>query len=270
MIDLTILSIFRQSSSYLARYFSQIEKAFQLSDGRCHALWLEGDSTDDTCALLAQKKRELEQMGHLVTIVKNDLRKELWPSVKNAKRWNQLAACWNKCLGSLLPSKIAVCVESDLIWDPSIIQKIVPKLDKEHQVIAPMLLLDKSKEVMGEWWFYDTWGFSRGKHKFRLTNPYWKRMKHLRHEKELLEVSTAGGLLGSTYDVYHKSKWDLETCILSYPQGTKVFLDKTLQIYHPATRFINEASQIKIRARKALNSLMDRYALARGYEKITM
>ena len=169
MFELTILSIFRQSAAYLPRYFSQVQKAFELRQGPCHAVWLEGDSQDETYSLLKSEKEKLESLGHTVTLIKFDLKGPHWSStVNHSNRWAQLATCWNKCMEGLQPSKITVCVESDLIWEPSVIGKIIGKLDEDHHVICPMLMTEGSSEMFGFERFYDTWGFSRNGKKFRI------------------------------------------------------------------------------------------------------
>lgn len=265
--ELSILSIFRQSSSYLSRYFVQIDRAFQEAKGSCHSVWLEGDSSDDTYLLLKQKKDELEKLGHKVSLIKFDLNKPYWPSIKHPERWVQLATCWNKCMEYLEPSKITVCVESDLIWDSSVIWALAKKIDDDHPVIAPMLLLENSLKKYGKEWFYDRWGFSRGGHKFRRTNPYWKKNPTLKNEKELLEVSTAGGMLVSTYKTQKVGWWDKNSCIMNYPPHTDVFLDKTLKIYHPMKSSPGKLRKYVPAIWKIMTPILDKIAMLTGYEK---
>jgi hypothetical protein len=234
VFEMTVLSIFRQSASYLPRYFSQIEKAFALRKGPCHAVWLEGDSGDATFDMLQSEKKKLEILGHQVTLFKFDLKGPLWSSKKDHRdRWLQLATCWNRCMEGLLPSKITVCVESDLIWDPLVIDQMLLKLDASHHVVCPMLMAEGSLELFGFERFYDTWGFSRSGKKFFPYPPYWLAHEKLKEEEELLEVSTGGGMLISTYEHQKKGKWALDCCIMHYPEEVRVFMDKTIHIHHP-------------------------------------
>ncbi len=247
VFQLTISSILRDSVVYLPRYFSQIEKAFELRGGQCHAIWLEGDSKDETYSWLLEAKNKLEALGHVVTLIKFDLHGPHWSSLSNdSNRWMQLATCWNTCLEQLLPSKYTVCVESDLIWEPSVIETLIGKLDMQHHVICPMLLTESSLEVFGFERFYDTWGFSRAGKKFLFYPPYWSYSPHLIEEKELLQVSTGGGMLVSTYQWQRQGKWAMDSCIMRYPDSVKVFLDKTVKIYHPAPAKWNILSRFAI------------------------
>lgn len=251
MFEMTILSIFRQSASYLPRYFSQIEKAFEFRKGPCHAVWLEGDSNDATFEMLKAEKEKLEALGHRATLIKFDLSGPHWSSKNNhTQRWLQLGTCWNKCMEGLLPSKITVCVESDLIWDPSVIEKMIPKLDAEHHVVCPMLMVDGGVQLFGFERFYDTWGFSRNGKKFFFYPPYWTPAKGLKEEEELLQVSTGGGMLISTYEHQKKGKWALDCCIMHYPEEVKVFMDKTIRIHHPMPNDWKHLSRLMILAKK--------------------
>jgi hypothetical protein len=231
--ELTILSIFRQSETYLDRYFSQIEQAFALRGGICHAVWLEGDSEDATYPLLQSKKEKLESQGHHVTLVKFDLKGPYWNSMRDLNRWAQLATCWNRCLEHLLPSKLTVCVESDLIWDPSTIEKIIPKLSSERKVICPMLMTENSLELFGVDHFYDIWGFSRNGKKFSSFSPYWKPDPVLKEDHQFVQVSTGGGMIVSSYEEKRQAKWALDCCILHFPKEIEIFMDKTVKIHHP-------------------------------------
>lgn len=167
--DLSIFSIFRQSEKYLNRYLQQVTEAFELNGGKCRAVWLEGDSTDKTYQILKDAKLKLDQTGKVdVTLVKYDNNGPYWQSINNPDRWHQIATCWNKCLAELKPSKITISVESDLIYNPAIIEKLAQKLDRNHHVIYPMLMTyDGSYEKTPEFeTFYDTWGMCREDKKF--------------------------------------------------------------------------------------------------------
>lgn len=246
MFEITILSIFRQSEGYLARYIQQVKGAFHESGGKCHAVWLEGDSKDRTFEILSQEKEDLEKEGHKVTLIKFDLEKNLWPSIDHSERWAQLTTCWNKCMEYLLPCKIAVCVESDLIWEPDVISKVIQKLDSIHQVVCPMLMIENSEKIFNLSLFYDTWAFSRGNKNFRNTWPYWSKDHRLLDEPQLLELSTCGGMIVATYEIQKQGKWDPTCCVRKFPKEIRLFMDKTLKIYHPAPQQWQKLSQYAI------------------------
>lgn len=234
--DLTILSIFRQSEKYVYRYLQQVTEAFELNGGKCHAVWLEGDSTDQTYSILQQGKEKLEETGNVdVTLIKFDNGGPYWPSIVNQDRWFQIATCWNKCLEGLKPSKITICVESDLIYNPSVIKPLVDKIDEKHHVIYPMLMTyDGSYEKTPECeHFHDTWGMRRGNLNFSNLPPYWPESEELTEEEDLLEITRGGGMIVTTYEYQKRGKFDTTCCIMKYPSDVKLFMHKGLKIYHP-------------------------------------
>lgn len=262
MYELTILSIFRDSETYLSRYLKQIEEAFTLFDKPCRGIWLEGDSCDATYEILIKAKERFERIGHSIELIKYEIKSPYWPEKNIAARWGQLARCWNACLRALRPSKICICVESDLIWEPKIIPELAAQLDEKHQVICPMLLIENSEKMMGDFWFYDIWGFSRKNKRFHSMKPYWPKARSLIEEKRLLQVSTGGGMLIADFETMSKASWDKNSCILQFGGDCGIFMDKTKAVFHPQPAAWAHLKPLKItwnrwkgRVRKILHSL---------------
>lgn len=234
--DLTILSIFRQSERYVYGYLQQVTEAFELNGGKCHAVWLEGDSTDNTYKILQQAKKQLEQTGNVdVTLIKFDNGGPYWGSIVDSDRWLQIATCWNNCLAGLKPSKITICVESDLIYNPAIIKPLADKIDDKHHVIYPMLMTyDGSYERTPDHEdFHDTWGMRRGNTHFIKVPPYWPESDELTEEEDLLELTRGGGMIVTTYEHQQRGHFETTCCVMKYPSDVKLFMHKGLRIYHP-------------------------------------
>jgi hypothetical protein len=230
-----MLSIFRQSESYLPQYLKQILDVFEDSKGKCGVIWLEGDSIDKTYDILLDAKKQFEGRGHYVNLIKYDCGGPHWGSIADKKRWLQLATCWNTCLNEIVPAKYTVCVESDLVYDANVVSQLILKLDDEHNVIYPMLMAARSLEIFPKEIFYDIWGFSRGGKKFVNFFPYYDQGVFAQEENdELLELTTGGGMIVSTYQYQKDGRFDAEDCIMKYPNNTKLFMHKLLKIYHPA------------------------------------
>ena len=233
MYDITLFSIFRDSQGYLERYLNQVLGVFELIGGKCRAVWLEGDSIDNTKHILIKAKRQLKEWGYDVTLVHYNHGGPHWASEPNKDRWHVLANCWNKCLNLIKPTKYTMVVESDLIYNSEIVFDLIRKLDEDHHVIYPLLLVDRSLEKFPFEYYYDTWGFTReGKH-FIHEPPYWPTSKNLIEENELLEITTGGGMILSTYDIQIKGLFDQTCCVMKYPSDIKLFAHKECKIYHP-------------------------------------
>lgn len=233
MLDLVILSIFRQSEKYIHQYIKQIEGVFALKPGKYGAVWLEGDSTDNTYQILSDAKAKLEAQGHTINLIKYDCNGPYWASAASSARWLQLATCWNKCIDSLMPTKYSICVESDIKYNPIVVPKLIDKLDADHHVIYPMLMCDRSLEKFPFEIFYDTWGFSIANQKFSNWPPYFVKNAAFKDEPDLLELTTGGGMIVTTYDYQQHGRFDTNDCIMKYPAGTKLFMHKGLRIHHP-------------------------------------
>ena len=85
---------------------------------------------------------------------------------------------------------------------------------------------------------------------FEFYPPYWNSDPHLKNEEKLLQVSTAGGMLVSTHKHQQLGKWGLDCCIMQYPEEVKVFMDKTIKIYHPAPAEWKSLSRFAIAIKK--------------------
>lgn len=111
--DITFLSILRDSTGYLDRYSRQLRQTLAQFE-HSHVIWVEGDSTDDTPA---QLRALAETLPARVTLAECPTHGPYWPSIDHPQRWQQLEYVWNTALRYLEPTRWAVCVESDLVWD---------------------------------------------------------------------------------------------------------------------------------------------------------
>lgn len=229
MFNLTIASIFRNSSDYLSDYINCVKKAFVNNGGKCHAIWLEGDSADTTYERLESAKKELEENPNIkVTLIKYETGLP-HSGGDHPERWFRLGNCWNKCLEALEPSEFTVCVESDLIWQPSIISRLCKLVSSEKQVVYPMLMRYYPNDSQ----FHDTHGFTRKGTNFTNALPFWKQIEGMYEDDIWLEVSTGGGMIVSTYEHQKNGKFGLNDCIMHFPEETKLFMNKNFKIYHP-------------------------------------
>jgi hypothetical protein len=228
MYNLSILSIFRNSSDYLQNYINNVKKAFAHNGGKCHAIWLEGDSADTTLQMLEAAKKEMENENITVTLVKYDLGLP-HSGGDHPERWFRLGNCWNRCLDELKPSDYTVCVESDLMWQPSIIAKLCREVNEQRNVVFPMLMRHYPFDNQ----FHDTHGFTRNGSNFTNGLPFWRVAQGMSEDENWLEITTGGGMIVSKYDYQKLGKFGLHDCIMHYPENVKLFMSKNLKIYHP-------------------------------------
>ncbi len=229
MYNLTLSSIMRQSDKYVQRYISQVSTLFDMLDNNCCAVWLEGDSTDSTFEALSKAKEDLESKGNTIILIKHNNGGPLYRSINNLNRWRQISECWNTCLSNLQEAKVTICVESDLIWDPIVVPGLISLLDSEHPVICPMLMIKyiRSRPDIPER-FYDIWAFARQNQGFFNDYPFWINDTPDR----LLELTSCGGMIISTYDIQKKTRFNRDTCVMKFDTSIKLFMDKKTKIYH--------------------------------------
>lgn len=227
--DLTILCIMRDSLGYLDRCIAQVNSAFEHYP-HCHFIVCEGDSADGTKQRLAQiaADGDTEVRGD-VTVCELDLN---WTTprgnVNHPSRWRQLEAAWNECLKHLEPTRYAVCVESDLIWTPDILNKMIAHLEAGRgDVMLPMLMRDTP--VMGHY-FYDINAFRLNGVNFSNYPPLHPDFRP--DEQGLLQLDTGGGMLVMKGETLSNATWKNQ-CVLHYAEGKKVVCDTRSEILHP-------------------------------------
>lgn len=227
MHDLTILSIFRNSTAYLDRYAWQVQSICEQFDGTVHFCWLEGDSDDrETYLELQQLERDIAYYwGATVTMTTYDHGGPMYPSIDHPDRWRQLSGVWNCNLLRLGPTRYAVCVESDLIWQPSDMLTMLDHIQSGICDVAyPLLMLRDTNQ------FYDTHAYKApdgtGWSAWPPYAPGWDGTR-------FVPVSQAGGMVVARGDVMQAARWGDDDCVLHFPEGTRCMVDMHTWIRHP-------------------------------------
>lgn len=225
MHDLTVLSIFRNSTAYLDRYADQAGELCIAYQGDVRFVWLEGDSTDGTLPRLASIADELRSFGADVDITVYDHGGPAYPSIDHPARWRQLADVWNRNLSRLGETRYAVCVESDLRWHATDLLTMIDHLDNDRCDVAyPLLMLRDTDQ------FYDTHAYKApdgtGWSAWPPYAPGWGG-------KRFVPVSQAGGMVVARGDVMQQARWGDNDCVLHFPPGTRCVVDMHTWIRHP-------------------------------------
>lgn len=187
-MNITLASIFTNSTPYLRRYFAQV---VALSDAlydrgdKLTCLWGEGDSTDHTRAMLDAMRWRLN--SQVVDVTHGG---EIFGSVERAERFRQLAGVGRKLFAALpADAEVVLYVESDLIWSPATALGLIDGVGPDVAAIAPPILLNRAHWPNDTW--YDTWAFRAGGVHFTHRPPYhpWN------DGRSLLELESAGSML---------------------------------------------------------------------------
>lgn len=225
MADLTVLSIFRNSTPYLDRYATQVMALCEQFNGTVRFLWLEGDSDDDTAQRLVDLGWQLTELGHSVGIAIHNHGGPAYPSIDHPARWKQLADVWNRNLDRLTRSRYAVCVESDLIWQASDMLTMLDHIDNDICDVAyPLLMLRDTEQ------FYDTHAYKApdgtGWSAWAPYAPGWDGGR-------FVEVSQAGGMVVARGETMQQARWGDNDCVLHFPADVRQIVDMQTRIRHP-------------------------------------
>ena len=231
MCTLQVFSIFRDSAEYVDTYLRQLCLLFEYYGNNCRAVWLEGDSMDNTYEKLQKAKIDFEFKGNEIELVKFEVGGHKWPSMAHPDRWLQISTCWNKCLEHGKPSKYTMAVESDLLWNYDIVPRLLNYLGEKVHVIYPMLMTYRSIEYVPFEQFYDIHGFSINGNKFQGQPPYWPVSEE--ETDELLKISTGGGMILSTFDNHTQGRFGDTDCIMKFPREVNLYMHKEYRCYHP-------------------------------------
>jgi len=165
-MNLILASIFRNSTAYLDRYFTQADE-LRRSFPALRLLLVEGDSTDDTRAELL---RRLDAWPGSELIFREH-HGPAFGSVDDPQRWNQISFACNGVWGNIPEDATAVIyMESDLYWEVGTVTQLLYAAARFTQwpgaALAPMCFR------RGTDTFYDIWGYRRNGHMFNSTAPY--------------------------------------------------------------------------------------------------
>lgn len=217
-MNLTIYSIFRNSASYIPRYLAQIESIRPLFDNVA-GMWLTGDNDDSTEELLSKAK-----LPH--NIIVEHTGQPYYPSRSMPERWRHLERLWNKNIQREHSDGLALVVESDLIWDRPLIERLMSILQTTEGITAvyPMLWKIGLKGQL----FYDTNGFSRKGLHFKNLHPFIPDDTN----EPFVQVDTGGGVILTHEKHLAHAEWR-KSCVLHFPSDSILILDKESHAFHP-------------------------------------
>lgn len=240
MTTVAIMSIVRNGSSYLPRYFRQVDAL----SGYCELLgmtvtpWVtEGDSTDDTARVLSQWKHPHKRLVHY------SHGGPAFGSINHPTRWRQIAATWNYMLDRMPEYDRVIYVEADLIWTPETMAALLDQLDADVvHACSPMSFGHDGR-------FYDTWGHRCLGDHFIQDYPYHPAIEALANRDEemlaalggtsrngLLRIDSAGSCMVMIGRVAQDCRLANEDAMIGHDLkrlGYQLWLNPGVSVWHP-------------------------------------
>lgn len=226
-MSVTICSIFRDSSDYIHRYFTQIAELEQ-HIGPVRLVLGEGDSTDSTRSLISINLHEHSHAEDELVDVSHGGAK--YGSVDHPVRWAQISYCCNKVLDALGRCHHPVIwIESDLIWDPKTMVRLLADLDR-YPAVAPMSMYQGR--------FYDIWGHRGEDGKtFTMHEPYHHSLEAT--QGPMVRIGSAGSCIAMVPEVAAKARFGAQDAIVGFCRSIKhdahasLWLDRRVAVEHP-------------------------------------
>lgn len=229
-MNITLISCFRNSESYLSRYMNQVAdlvSGLSLRNDHIDLIWGEGDSTDRTLELLQAYVR----FGYPARIVDctHGGTKD-YQGVINEQRFKELGYV-GRCMWAHIPADadVVIFVESDIIWQPETILHLIDRL-QDYLAVSPMIYL--RRQGWASHAFYDTWaGRKNGRH-LEHYPPYCEGFD----PDEPFQVDSMGSCMAFRGDLARGLKWDENVFVgisrQIYEHGGSLWIDPGLAIYH--------------------------------------
>lgn len=228
MTQVALGSMFRDSTSYLPRYFEQVEALRTMLEDRgdrLRVIAIENDSADETWEMI-----DRWLFGHFAdgVLVKVHDDCPYFPSVDRPERWRHHAWVQNHVLEELDDTDdVLVYVESDLVWTPDDLCALVDKA-KDNQAWTAAVFY---REYGGHW--YDSWGTSVDGANFFGSYPY-----HPKYTGEPMQIDTCASVLACPAKLARETRFSPVDAFKGwardiYAHGGEVWLDPSVAVLHP-------------------------------------
>jgi hypothetical protein len=234
-MNFALMSAFRNSSGFHTnRYFRQVSRLANALAARGDALHLRlvwGDSVDGTGQELEKYATAFVGTNEVrsYSIVERSHGGPVFGSTEEAARMKALSWVANGAFESIGDDiDVAMWVESDLLWDPATIVRLIHRLS-ETDVVAPLIFAGEA--------FYDIWGFrSKDGTRFGPFYPYHESMKF---NGDVTEVGSVGSCLVMRGEVARQCRIRNDYCLVGFCEdvrahGYVISVDGQERIQHPA------------------------------------
>ena len=148
---LTVASAWRNSAGNVRLYMQRINALREAMRVPIRVVAGEGDSRDETRAVLA---REARNLGIQLEVVDCTHGQREFGSTEEPERMRALSLVCNRIFGAAsAEDDVFLYVESDLRWDAATLKYLVEEalMSERFHIVAPMVMAGEA--------FYDIWGF---------------------------------------------------------------------------------------------------------------
>lgn len=213
---ITLCSIFRNSESYVDRYFDQIKELRQEVDVRL--VLADGDCEDLTGMLI---RGRLEKGDTVTTINHNG---PVFGSIDHPQRWDQIGHVVRGVLKRVGdPGDAFVWVESDLLWDAATMTDLLHAAMSAGMCVAPMCFAKPDPTRL-----YDTWGARQNGKMFLSHPPYFPEGPPATRYVPIDSCGSCFVVPGEHFDVL--GFWN---GIWPFTADNRLFMDSESAVYHP-------------------------------------
>jgi len=211
----------------LHRYAIQLDLFHRLMQEQGHVLrWIvvEGDSTDATLQQLHQYSERLLMSAQFVDRTHGG---PVYGSTEAPERMKALSFVGNGIFEAVSPEDDAlVYVESDLVWRPQTMLRLLHRLDVGTDVLAPLIFAGEC--------FYDVWGFRKNGARFGPFPPYHSELDH----GGMTVIDSAGSCLVMRADVARQCRMIDDMALIGFckdawSKGFRILCDARESIRHP-------------------------------------
>lgn len=225
-MNIAVVSFFRNSTSYLPRFFNQVNT---LRNATCNSdkvrlIAVEGDSRDKTHDQLQNYCRML---GNSSIVVPRDHGKREFGSTEEHDRLETLSWVGNGGLENVWDTDdLVLYVESDLIWKAGTVISCLQQVHEGVDIVSPLVFAGDH--------FYDVFCFrSLDGQRFAPFPPYSHSLR-----VGLNEVGSVGSCLCMRAEVARNVRIPgaevlIGFCRVAREKGYRIFVDTTQRIQHP-------------------------------------
>lgn len=225
---IAIGSAFRNSAGpHLSRYVNQLAKLKECCDRRGDTLrWIatEGDSRDNT---RMEIMRFAEYLPISMELAIREHGGPVYASTEEPARMKALSYVGNGILESVNEvDDVLIYVESDLLWKPETLYRLIEQLEPGKDVIAPLIFAGEA--------FYDIWAFRKNGHRFGPFHPYHGDLDLT----QPTAVDSAGSCLVMRAEVARQCRIIEDNALVGFckdvwSKGFAIYCDPRERIYHP-------------------------------------